>query len=82
MGRRFKIFFLGFGCLLFGAFWGYAQTEQNSEALEMIVKRMKSLTQSLNGLPQPPAMDKTIQIPDTFFLKSSPNSKDQKDSKP
>lgn len=51
-----------------------SETEQNAEALEMVAARMKSLTQSLNGLPQPPSFDKKIQLPANLL---PPASKEQ-----
>lgn len=76
MERRFN----GAGILLLlltiscAAFAGEApQTDQNSEALEMIAKRMQSLTQSLGGIPDPPAFDQQIQLPGAFIAVPKPS---------
>jgi hypothetical protein len=37
--------------------------ENSSEALEMIALRMKSLSSSLNEMPEIPQLDQTIQLP-------------------
>ena len=70
MGPRFK--FLGFfllGFLTAGS-WLQAQqqTGQNSEGLEMIAQRMKSLSHSLSHMPEPPVMNQKIQLPDMSWL--------------
>lgn len=39
------------------------ETEQSSEGMEMIARQMRSLSQSLDRLPGPPAFDQTLQIP-------------------
>jgi hypothetical protein len=39
------------------------ETEQNSEGMEMIARQMRSLSQSLDQMPGPPAFDQTLQIP-------------------
>ena len=78
MGRRFSFFILAavcFGLMGIAGLQAASDTEQNAEALEMIASRMKSLTQSLNGLPQPPAFDQKIQLPDNLLppaLKEQP----------
>lgn len=41
-----------------------APADQNSEALEMIAQRMRSLSNSLEKMPRPPAFDQKIQLPD------------------
>jgi hypothetical protein len=72
MGPRFRFFIAAVFFCVTGIPGLHAQTvtdtEQNAEALEMIASRMKSLSESLNGLPQPPSFDKKIQLPDTLLL--------------
>lgn len=37
--------------------------ENSSEALEMIASQMQSLSSTLNGMPELPKLDQTIQLP-------------------
>ncbi len=39
------------------------ETEQSSEGMEMIARQMRSLSQSLDQMPGPPAFDQTLQLP-------------------
>ena len=67
MGPRFRFFIflvICYGLVGIAVLQGASDTEQNAEALEMIASRMKSLTESLNGLPEPPAFDQKIQLPE------------------
>lgn len=39
------------------------KAQKNAEALQMFAARMRSLTHSLEGMPQPPAFQHKIQLP-------------------
>lgn len=69
MGLRFKIFFTL--VIIFSASAAFGmdapETEQTSDSLEMIAQRMRSLTSSLEGMPQPPAFNQKIQLPGDFL---------------
>lgn len=75
MALRFKFFlalvFLSAAPYVFGS--NAPQTDQSGDALEMVAKRMRSLTNSLEHMPKPPAFDQKIQLP-ADFLPSSKSS--------
>jgi len=72
MGQKYKLAFLGliFCCVLLIAanLWAderasNAAEPPSSEALEMISRQMQALAGKLGNLPEPPDMDKKIQLP-------------------
>ena len=77
MALRFKFFclilFFTASSSIFAA--SEIRTDQNSEALEMVGNRMRSLSKSLEGMPAPPAFKQEIQLP-TAWLTGSQNSKE------
>lgn len=85
MAPRFKFFLavllLVFSPLVFGEDAPSAEPSEvqtagpNSDALEMISKRMQSLTNSLQGMPQPPKFDQKIQLPDSIIKLPPPAHK-------
>ncbi len=52
-----------------GDFWDAEDgtPANDSQSLEMITQRMKSLSSSLNGMPQPPAFQEKINLPAEVF---------------
>ena len=83
MAPRFRNFFIFCLCWLVSSGSAFAaeasKTAQSSETLEMVAKRMRSLTHSLEGMPQPPALDQTIQLPDAVLaIPLNGNSKKEK----
>ncbi len=73
MGLRFRILFLSALLLAIPPVFAAEtdQTGQNSEALEMIAERMRSLTNSLEQMPEPPAFNQKIQLPGDFLIKNN-----------
>ena len=67
-----------YSLLLFEPPYGFAENvskreaEQTSEGLEMIAVRMQQLSQRLDKIPEPPAMNQTIEIPDWGPKPSAP----------
>lgn len=55
-----------------GDFW---DDETSSESLEMITERMKSLSSSLNGMPEPPAFKRKINLPGDGLIENKKKSK-------
>lgn len=50
-----------------GDFW---DDETSSQSLEMITQRMKSLSSSLNGMPQLPAFKQKINLPGDSLIEN------------
>lgn len=66
-----RVLSLTFLCLWILSLPVHAQEENSSdEEMSMIFDRMKSLSSGLDGIPQPPEMDKEIQLPE-FRLKTA-----------
>ena len=68
MKRFLGVFILGSFCFLGPGTTVFAQARQLSEenssaALEMIALQMQSLSASLAGMPEPPKLNQTIQLP-------------------
>jgi hypothetical protein len=77
MAPRFKVLVFLF-CLGFASTAAAGETEQNSEALQMVAERMRSLSQSLSGLPQPPSLNQKIQLPDSLLAPAKPAAVQEK----
>lgn len=56
------------------------QSSVSAEALEVIAARMKSLTQSLNNMPQPPAFKNKINLPGDGIARGEENREEQKET--
>lgn len=66
MGRRYRFLVFLAVAIVFGVgiLQSATEAEHNAEAEKMLAARMRSLTQSLSGLPKPPAFHQNIQLPE------------------
>ena len=55
-----------------GDFW---DDETSSQSLQRVEERMKSLSRSLNGMPEPPNFKQKINLPDEAFAETRQGKK-------